>query len=73
MKKYNEYQSMHYKLTYSTTPKKREKITHWAVYYGNKQLTQPLSYPLCKMNLNEFKMQGLKFPNKELLTIKPAK
>ena len=73
MKSYNEYQKMNYKLAYSTSTYKREKVTHWAVYYGSKQLTPPLNYALCKTNLNTFKMQGREYPYKELLAIKPAK
>ena len=73
MKQYNDYQTMHYKLAYSTNPQKREKVTHWAVYYKDMQLTEPAHYAICANKIKEFKMQGLKFPNKELLTIRPAK
>lgn len=73
MKKYNEYQTMNYKLAYSTSTEKREKVLHWAVYYGDRQLTAPLNYALCKTNLSQYKMQGRDYPNKELLKIRPAK
>lgn len=72
MQNYNQYQTMNYKLAYSTDIGKREKVSHWAVYYGNRQLTTPMNYALCKTNLNNFKMQGIEFPNRELLKIRPA-
>lgn len=75
VKPYNEYQTAHFKLAYSTNPAKRRKInsgTHWHVEYNGRVLTQPLPMPLAQEQLKQFRMMGREYPNKELLKVKPS-
>ena len=44
--------------------RQQPKSTHWVVKYGNRILTNPLSYAGCQMELKTFKMQGVLYPDK---------
>lgn len=70
-KPYNSYQEMSYKLAYSTAPKKRERISHWKLTYNGQDLTGGLIYSACQIAFNQFKMEGLRFPDKTKFKIVP--
>ena len=59
----NDWKNLNYFVKYGNS-KPRPKSTHWVVKYGNKVLTNPLSYARCQMELKTFKMQGVLYPDK---------
>lgn len=71
MENYNEWQKLNYIVKYGNV-KPRNKQLFWAVYYGSKQITTPLSYALCVIKLKEYKKMGFQFTDKNKLAIKPS-
>lgn len=69
MQTYNPYQTLSYTAKYGS-PKPKVKHTHWVVTYNDKELSQPMSYSACQVEIRQYKMQGLLY-KKELLKIKP--
>ncbi len=69
MNQYNPYQTLSYTAKYGS-PKPKVKHTHWVVTYNGKELSQPMSYSACQVEIRQYRMQGLLY-KKELLIIKP--
>lgn len=63
MNHYNPYQSLEYTAKYGS-PKPKIKHTHYVVKYGDKVLTKPMYYSGCQVELKQFKMMGLVYPDK---------
>jgi hypothetical protein len=59
----SNWQNLNYIAKYGNV-RQQPKSTHWVVKYGNKVLTNPLSYAGCQMELKTFKMQGVLYPDK---------
>jgi len=63
MNHYNPYQTLSYTAKYGS-PKPKVKHTHFVVTYNGIALTKPMSYALSQMELKQFKMQGILYPDK---------
>jgi hypothetical protein len=59
----SNWQNLNYIAKYGNV-RQQPKSTHWVVKYGNKVLTNPLSYAGCQIELKTFKMQGVLYPDK---------
>ena len=59
----SNWQNLNYIAKYGNV-RQQPKSTHWVVKYGNRILTNPLSYAGCQMELKTFKMQGVLYPDK---------
>ena len=63
MNNYNPYQTLSYTAKYGSTAPK-VKHTHYVVMYVDRILTKPMYYSGCKLELKQFKMQGLIYTDK---------
>jgi hypothetical protein len=65
---YNAWQTLSYTAKYGS-PKPKVKHTHYVVMYGDRILTKPMYYSGCQVELKQFKMQGVLYPDKSKFKI----
>jgi len=59
----SNWQNLNYIAKYGNV-KQQPKSTHWVVKYGDRILTKPMHYSGCQLELKQFKMQGILYPDK---------
>jgi len=63
MEQYNDWQTFNYLSKYGN-PKPKVKHTYFVVKYGDRIITRPMYYSGCQLELKQFKMQGILYPDK---------
>lgn len=61
------------KAGHAPKPSKGKHTGNWSLYYGCFLLESDKTYSACMKLMTEYKMQGMRYPNKDKFSIKPYK